>query len=364
MKIFYFLLSIAMVITMAQAKVTIDYMVKRGESLSSIARKYHTTRYEIIQTNGLNQNEPIKLGMRLKITMNTYIPKKMTLDTKNISTEIKIVKNTHTLKEIRANKLKIAQINSLPKTHTLKEIKSKYISKQCQVKIVQTCIPKKTHPLKIAKSKKTSKSKYLVRASRQKMIEKKKKKVKIVQVKKVKKISENTKILIALRQHSKLLAKKRYKKIQQRVTVDDIFFKSSKRHIASGKRSDSTKANKIINIAKTKLGRKYVWGATGQGETFDCSGFTSYVYKQNGIRIPRTSRNQSKYGKYVARDHLKKGDLIFFDTSKHRKGYVNHVGIYLGNGKFIHASSAKKKVTISNLSKFYAQRYVGARRPS
>ena len=118
-------------------------------------------------------------------------------------------------------------------------------------------------------------------------------------------------------------------------------------------------------MAKKKLGRRYVWGATGTKNTFDCSGFTKYVYKKNGIDIPRTSINQSKYGKYVSRKNLKKGDLIFFDTSKRRKGYVNHVGIYLGNGKFIHASSAKKKVVITSLNKnFYSQRYKGARRPS
>jgi len=350
-----------MTITMVQAKVTIDYTVKRGESLSVIANKYHTTSNEIIQRNGLKKNEPIKMGMILKIAMNTYTPKIKKVDTKNISKEIKIVKNTHTLEAIRQNKLKIAQVNSLPKTHTLEEVKLKHISKEHQVKVAKVDIHNKLHPLQIVKSKKTSKLKYFVEKSTKKTIAKTKKSVKIA---KIKKALRNTKILTALRNHSKPLAKQSHKKIQQRVTVDDIFFKSSKPHFASVKKSDGTKASKIINIAKTKLGRKYVWGATGKSGTFDCSGFTSYVYKKNGIHIPRTSRNQAKYGKYIARNHLRKGDLIFFDTSKHRKGYVNHVGIYLGNGKFIHASSAKKKVTISNLSKFYAQRYVGARRPS
>ena len=349
---------------MVQAKVTIDYTVKRGESLSAIANKYHTTPREIIQRNGLKKDEPIKMGMLLKIAMNTYTPKKKKVDTKNIPTKIKIAKHTHTLEAIRQNKLKIAQVSSFPKTHTLEEVKRKYISKEHQVKVAKVNMPKKLHSLQIAKSKKTSKLKHLVKKSTKKTIAKIKKRVKIAKIRKTTKIVRNTKILTALRKHSKPLAKQSHKKIQQRVTVDDIFFKSSKRHVASVKKSDGTKANKIINIAKTKLGRRYVWGATGKSGTFDCSGFTSYVYRKNGISIPRTSRNQAKYGKYVARNHLKKGDLIFFDTSKHRKGYVNHVGIYLGNGKFIHASSAKKKVTISSLSKFYAQRYVGARRPS
>jgi cell wall-associated NlpC family hydrolase len=125
------------------------------------------------------------------------------------------------------------------------------------------------------------------------------------------------------------------------------------------------KSSKIILLAKKKLGRRYVWGATGQKNTFDCSGFTKYVYQKNGIHLPRRAIAQSKYGKYIPRNKLQKGDLIFFDTSKHRRGYVNHVGIYIGNGKFIHASSAKKKVVITSLHKrFYSQRYKGARRPS
>ena len=120
----------------------------------------------------------------------------------------------------------------------------------------------------------------------------------------------------------------------------------------------------VVEVAKTKLGNRYVWGATGTKGTFDCSGFTKYCYKKNGIDIPRTSIMQSKYGKFVKRSELQKGDLIFFDTSRGRKGYVNHVGIYVGDNKFIHASSAKKKVVITSLDKtFYSQRYMGARRP-
>jgi len=162
-----------------------------------------------------------------------------------------------------------------------------------------------------------------------------------------------------LNKHSQPLASNRIKKRRAR-TVDDVLFKTAGFNFGFS----NTKSKKIIKLAKTKLGRKYVWGAVGQRGTFDCSGLTKYVFAKNGINIPRTSINQSKFGKYVSRGNLKKGDLIFFDTSKRRKGYVNHVGIYLGNGKFIHASSAKKKVVVSNLSKFYGKRYKGARRPS
>jgi len=138
---------------------------------------------------------------------------------------------------------------------------------------------------------------------------------------------------------------------------DNIFFNDTK--------MESDRCRKITSVAKTKLGRKYVWGASGTKNTYDCSSFTKYVYRKFGITIPRTSIRQSKHGTYIKRVDLQKGDLIFFDTSKRKKGYVNHVGIYLGDNKFIHASSAKKKVVITSLDqKFYSQRYKGARRPS
>jgi len=127
----------------------------------------------------------------------------------------------------------------------------------------------------------------------------------------------------------------------------------------------STKANKtkmLKKIAKSKLKRRYVWGAIGP-RTFDCSGYTSYVYKKMGVKLPRVSREQAKFGKKIKRANLEAGDLIFFDTATPRKGFVNHVGIYLGHDKFIHASSAKKKVVISRFSKsFYSKRFKWGRR--
>jgi len=147
--------------------------------------------------------------------------------------------------------------------------------------------------------------------------------------------------------------KKANSKKSSKFSISDILF--------SGK--GSKKSMKMIKLAKNKLGRRYVWGAVGQKNTFDCSGLTSYVCKKNGIKIPRRAIEQSKYGKYVSRNNLKPGDLIFFDTSKRRRGYVNHVGIYIGNNKFIHASSAKHKVVITSLGKpFYSQRFKGGRR--
>jgi len=124
-----------------------------------------------------------------------------------------------------------------------------------------------------------------------------------------------------------------------------------------------TKEEEIIDTAKEFLGIKYVWAANGPN-CFDCSGFTKYVYKQNGITLPRYSGHQANVGIKVSYNELEKGDLVFFDTEHKFKGKVNHVGIYIGNGKFIHASSAKKKVIITSFNKkpFYKRRFLRGER--
>ena len=125
----------------------------------------------------------------------------------------------------------------------------------------------------------------------------------------------------------------------------------------------STKANEVIAYAKTLLGKPYVWGAQGPN-SFDCSGFTYYVFKNKaGIILPRTSNAQSKYGTYVSKSNLKPGDLVFFDTNGANNGNVSHVGMYIGNGQMIHASYGQKKIVIANFNDSYYQKaYVNARR--
>ena len=125
----------------------------------------------------------------------------------------------------------------------------------------------------------------------------------------------------------------------------------------------STKANEVIAYAKTLLGKPYVWGAQGPN-SFDCSGFTYYVFKNKaGIVLPRTSSAQSKYGTYVSKSNLKAGDLVFFDTNGANDGNVSHVGMYIGNGQMIHASYSQRKiVTVSINNSYYQNAFVNARR--
>ncbi|WP_138204038.1 C40 family peptidase [Haloimpatiens lingqiaonensis] len=114
----------------------------------------------------------------------------------------------------------------------------------------------------------------------------------------------------------------------------------------------------LIDYAKGFLGKPYVWGAEGPN-AFDCSGLTLYVYRNVGISLPHYTGSQAELGKAVKRNELMPGDLIFFNTT----GYLAHVGMYVGNGKFIHASSGGHRVIISDLSQsYYSSRYAKARR--
>jgi len=118
-------------------------------------------------------------------------------------------------------------------------------------------------------------------------------------------------------------------------------------------------SSKLDKTIEPLLGIDYDYGGTTT-KGFDCSGFTGYVFKELGISLPRSSKDMFNWdeGKKVARDDLREGDLVFFNTSG---SGVSHVGIYVGNNKFAHAAS--KGVMITSLGdKYYAQRYLGARR--
>ena len=117
----------------------------------------------------------------------------------------------------------------------------------------------------------------------------------------------------------------------------------------------------VVEYAKKYLGYKYVSGGTSPSKGFDCSGFTQYVYKNFGISLNRTSSAQKNNGVAVSKDDLQPGDLVLFNNDANTK--IGHVGIYIGDGNFIHASNPSDGVKITTLtSGYYHKRYVGARR--
>ncbi|MBN2517063.1 MAG: C40 family peptidase [Deltaproteobacteria bacterium] len=118
--------------------------------------------------------------------------------------------------------------------------------------------------------------------------------------------------------------------------------------------------SELVKTAKAFIGIPYRWGGSSFKKGFDCSGLAMAVYKLNGLNLPRTSRQQYQTGVCITRKDLSRGDLVFFDTSG--GGNVSHVGIYVGDGKFIHAPKKGKTVRVSSLSsRYYSKRYVGAR---
>jgi LysM repeat protein len=121
-----------------------------------------------------------------------------------------------------------------------------------------------------------------------------------------------------------------------------------------------TGAHSVVESARAYLGVRYRW--TGMSRSgFDCSGLTSHVYRKYGVRLPHSSRAQARVGRGVSKSELRPGDLVLFRTNRGNR--INHVGIYAGNGKFIHASSGGGRVQVDSLnSGYYARRYAGARR--
>ena len=113
----------------------------------------------------------------------------------------------------------------------------------------------------------------------------------------------------------------------------------------------------VVETAMNYIGSSYKYGASGPN-SFDCSGFTSYIYGQHGVSLNRTAAGQYSNGVAVSRDELQPGDLVMFGKSG-----INHVGIYIGGGQIVHAANPSRGVTTDTInSGYYNNNYVGARR--
>jgi cell wall-associated NlpC family hydrolase len=124
---------------------------------------------------------------------------------------------------------------------------------------------------------------------------------------------------------------------------------------------DASKGQRVVEEALKHVGKAYVYGGSGPS-AFDCSGFTSYVYKQFGYTLNRTAAGQGSNGVAVLKENLQPGDLVLFTG----RGYagIGHVGIYIGNDKFVHANNSSTGVIITAFSdsSYYTTRFVGGRR--
>jgi len=154
------------------------------------------------------------------------------------------------------------------------------------------------------------------------------------------------------------------------ISSPDAVFSKPQKVDQSRKPVDSTPSRKTASgsdmggvaarTAERFVGIPYRWGGDNVVEGMDCSGFVRAVYNLCGISIPRTSAEQFRTGEKVARDDLKDGDLVFFGSSSDS---INHVGIYVGNGRFVHAPRRGDEIKISAIEEsYFSGRFIGAKR--
>ncbi|MBW9172299.1 SH3 domain-containing protein [Clostridium estertheticum] len=148
---------------------------------------------------------------------------------------------------------------------------------------------------------------------------------------------------------------------------------NSPNYIANGQQSTTTvTGNNIVSYANTFLGTPYLWGGTTPATLsttgkyisggFDCSGLVLYVYNHYGITLPRTTMDQINVGTPINIDNLKNGDLVFFTTNTSSPSEVSHIGIYIGNNKFIHCPKPGDVVKVSELTGYYKDNFVIGKR--
>lgn len=142
-------------------------------------------------------------------------------------------------------------------------------------------------------------------------------------------------------------------------TIQKKEIQSSTKKVSERRRKISSNEinlrKKIVETALLKLNAPYFFGASGS-DKFDCSSFLQYVYKKSlNISLPRVSYEQANAGKKINYKNLEPGDIIAFDTLD--KNRITHVGLYIGKNQFIHASSGYKKVVVSELTGFYAEKF-------
>lgn len=157
-------------------------------------------------------------------------------------------------------------------------------------------------------------------------------------------------------------ARNEAERLQAQGLIDNFFIVFPEDY-AAARIKKSGKGNlrsELVKTAKRFIGIPYRWGGTTVKNGFDCSGLTMVCYRLNGLNLPRVSRSQFKTGKWVSKSKLRAGDLVFFATRGGTR--VTHVGMYVGDGNFIHAPRTGKKVRIEKLSnRFFAKTYMGGR---
>lgn len=348
------------------------YTVQRGDTLYSISKRFNVSIEDIKQANGLD-TIGLQVNQRLKIPESQNNPsvqnspqKKSPQDKQYSIPAYHIVKKGDTLK-------KIAQQYNL----SLSELEEINRVDSTKLRIGQRIALKRTAQggTSIKRSDESSDGQYKQRFH---VVKKgdtlwniaKRYDLSVDELKEINNLASNS-----LRNGQRLLVERPKEEINEEDPLSSIRSYYTQRKPLPVSQSkinevqELSKAEELANLsiqeriilfAKKLLHLPYSFGgSTALG--IDCSAFVQKVYRAAGIQLPRSAREQFKYGEQVAsKDELMRGDLVFFRTYA---SFPSHVGIYLGNNLFIHASTLSKKVTIDSLdAPYYMKRYIGAKR--
>ena len=161
---------------------------------------------------------------------------------------------------------------------------------------------------------------------------------------------------------SKELARARAQGLQRAGIIEEFYVVLPEDSAAAKRKQYGTDylRQSLVKTAKDFIGVPYLWGGVSVDKGFDCSGLTMTVYQLNGLDMPRHSATQFDAGDPIKLSELQQGDLVFFATRG--RGKVSHVGIYIGDGQFIHAPKRGKKICIDSLSnEYFDKRFIGAK---
>lgn len=277
-----------------------SHVVRKSESLQSIARKYHVSVNELKSVNNLTASRVSK-GTRL------IIPSHAELQQKKASTST------------RQDTYKVSRGDTLPK-----------IARKTGVKLAEI---KSLNGLKSSR----------VKAGQILIL-----------------VAADTTTRPASTNRLKLINKDLLNEQEMTDTLAELTDLESDQPVDLAKALEANQSiSSLKNIAYSFLGARYRFGGNSRN-ALDCSSFTQQVFREQSVKLPRTAREQFYVGDEVMRGDLKKGDLVFFQTYAR---FPSHVGIYLGNRKMIHASSREHRVVISSMdTPYYLSRYLGARR--
>ena len=359
-KVLFPLLFLIFFCTVSQSQASIEYRVKKGDTLSGIARKHRVSVKSIQNENGIS-SVSLKPGMKISIPSKRRVARKREKHSQHeeeITSAAQPSSPDNNSDVKPATQLTADLYHTVRKGETLFSIARKYSVDVAEIKELnglnssrlkrgQKLLVKKTGPKTYIVKKGDTIGKIAKRFDMDVDELMKLNEMGSPSVKAGQKLYLEEKVDTATAEaYDQIPAKK----IEEEITKSVSQSEEVKKEDTPGKLI--TFAKKLINIPY-KFGGNSILG-------IDCSAYVRTVYGFLGIELPRTAREQFKTGETIERDDLSIGDLVFFRTYA---SFPSHVGIYLGNNLFIHASSRGKKVTIDSLdTPYYLKRFIGGKR--